>query len=493
MTLAHGVGRIYESPLPLWLYLAGAAAVIAFLHPARLSFPTNPTAGKSGYSSRRVLPVSSCRCCASSRSSDWCLRSSRVRSTTAGGLTFPLLLFWIVLIVGVTVVVRPRGRNVVSDRSVGDDRAIAARRSRDGGGDTASMVARTGPPLSALLVRAGPYMGLRRYRCRGRARRLHGLRARVPVRSSETTGPWPILSRFSTATPPKVRRCASGRTGCSTAARSPHSMIRTPRHLSVFAGVFLLLGSTTLDNVRETVGWGNTLRSTGLDGLPGEVIDSVALIVLSAAFFAAYALTIAIAHRWVGREQSFLVVARQIRVGRWPRSGSPTCSRTTPPLLMTGLPKLVAEMSDPLGLGWNLLGTRNVFSTYIPSPALVWVLEIVLIVGGHIMGVLAAHRMALRLAPDRSSAIRSQYSLTAADDDLHGDDPVAAIPTPDRLTMPELSSRAAPLRSGRLLVRRSRSDVLREASARLRTSVRPRPEPPTLADSLPRVKASRSS
>lgn len=25
-TLAHGVGRIYESPLPVWLYLFGAPA-----------------------------------------------------------------------------------------------------------------------------------------------------------------------------------------------------------------------------------------------------------------------------------------------------------------------------------------------------------------------------------------------------------------------------------------------------------------------------------
>ncbi|HZK50939.1 MAG TPA: hypothetical protein VFD47_05195, partial [Actinomycetota bacterium] len=27
--LAHGVGRVYQSPLPLWLYLAGAGATVA--------------------------------------------------------------------------------------------------------------------------------------------------------------------------------------------------------------------------------------------------------------------------------------------------------------------------------------------------------------------------------------------------------------------------------------------------------------------------------
>lgn len=26
--MAHGVGRVYESPLPVWLYLVGAAASV---------------------------------------------------------------------------------------------------------------------------------------------------------------------------------------------------------------------------------------------------------------------------------------------------------------------------------------------------------------------------------------------------------------------------------------------------------------------------------
>jgi hypothetical protein len=68
-------------------------------------------------------------------------------------------------------------------------------------------------------------------------------------------------------------------------------------------------------------------------------------------------------------------------------------------------------VSDPFELGWNLAGTANLFSGFIPSPRMVWFGEIVLIVGGHILGVLTAHRTALRLGETRSRVVRSQYAL----------------------------------------------------------------------------------
>jgi hypothetical protein len=43
----------------------------------------------------------------------------------------------------------------------------------------------------------------------------------------------------------------------------------------------------------------------------------------------------------------------------------------------------------------------------------VWFVEIALIVGGHILAVLAAHRTAWRIGGSRVVALRSQYALTA--------------------------------------------------------------------------------
>ena len=44
-----------------------------------------------------------------------------------------------------------------------------------------------------------------------------------------------------------------------------------PMPLALFASVFVLLGSTTLDNVRETVQWGDFLINSGLDAVPDDV------------------------------------------------------------------------------------------------------------------------------------------------------------------------------------------------------------------------------
>ena len=83
------------------------------------------------------------------------------------------------------------------------------------------------------------------------------------------------------------------------------------------------------------------------------------------------------------------------------------------PLLITGIPQLIRTLSDPFEYGWNLFGTVDLWSGFAPSPQLVWYLEIALIVGGHVLGVLAAHRTAVRVAGDHATAVRSQYALTA--------------------------------------------------------------------------------
>ena len=57
------------------------------------------------------------------------------------------------------------------------------------------------------------------------------------------------------------------------------------------------------------------------------------------------------------------------------------------------------------------LGT-DLFAGYTPSAQLVWVLAILLVVGGHVLGVLAAHRTGLRLTDSRKAAAGSHVALT---------------------------------------------------------------------------------
>src|SRR5262249_2490474 len=69
-------------------------------------------------------------------------------------------------------------------------------------------------------------------------------------------------------------------------------------------------------------------------------------------------------------------------------------------------------LSDPFGLGWDLLGTAS----YRPRLHLVgaqfaWYTAVIAIVAGHVLAVYLAHRLALRIWPTASLARRSQYPM----------------------------------------------------------------------------------
>ena len=75
--------------------------------------------------------------------------------------------------------------------------------------------------------------------------------------------------------------------------------------------------------------------------------------------------------------------------------------------------QLIALASDPLGLKWNLFGTAN----FHPDIGLIdaqatWYIAIVAIVGGHVIAVWLAHRIALREFPGRKQAAIATVPLT---------------------------------------------------------------------------------
>ncbi|MBI51135.1 MAG: hypothetical protein CL781_07425 [Chloroflexi bacterium] len=82
-------------------------------------------------------------------------------------------------------------------------------------------------------------------------------------------------------------------------------------------------------------------------------------------------------------------------------------------LLITGQ-QIVPLVSDPLGVGWNLLGTAD----YRPNIAIInariaWIVSIVSLVSGHVVSVYIAHVISLRRTSSHKIAIRSQYPMLA--------------------------------------------------------------------------------
>ncbi|MGH2757449.1 MAG: hypothetical protein ACRDI3_06645, partial [Actinomycetota bacterium] len=156
---------------------------------------------------------------------------------------------------------------------------------------------------------------------------------------------------------------------------------------------------------------GSLLESARVDEISPLIVDSLALLVFAFAFLGAFALAVVTAGRWMPGA-SFRGLARRFAWSLIP-IGVVYLLAHNAPLLMTGIPNLLRELSDPFTRGWNLFGTGDLLEGYVPSPALVWAIEILLIVGGHIVGVLVAHRIAVRASPSHGAAVRSQLALTA--------------------------------------------------------------------------------
>ncbi len=81
-------------------------------------------------------------------------------------------------------------------------------------------------------------------------------------------------------------------------------------------------------------------------------------------------------------------------------------------LILTQGVQSLRLVSDPFGVGWNLFGTAR----WLPKPILpdvgaVWHTQVGLILLGHIVGVYFAHLEALRLFPDRRTAMVSQVPM----------------------------------------------------------------------------------
>lgn len=81
-------------------------------------------------------------------------------------------------------------------------------------------------------------------------------------------------------------------------------------------------------------------------------------------------------------------------------------------LLQIQGPKLLPLLSDPMGWGWDWLGTADrLHRQRVPDAGFIWHLQVALIVGGHMVGVWAAHEWAMQQLGRARSALLSQLPM----------------------------------------------------------------------------------
>lgn len=73
---------------------------------------------------------------------------------------------------------------------------------------------------------------------------------------------------------------------------------------------------------------------------------------------------------------------------------------------------IVGHASDPFGWGWNLFGTAGFQPRYgLVGAGFVWYSQVALIVAGHVVAVYLAHGISLRLLGDQKRALLSQLPM----------------------------------------------------------------------------------
>jgi hypothetical protein len=81
-------------------------------------------------------------------------------------------------------------------------------------------------------------------------------------------------------------------------------------------------------------------------------------------------------------------------------------------LLLIQGQEIIALLSDPFGWGWDLFGTAGYeIRAGVIGADTVWKVQITLIVVGHVVAIYLAHMVALRFLPDSRRAMRSQYPM----------------------------------------------------------------------------------
>ncbi|MBA8795326.1 hypothetical protein FHX74_002954 [Friedmanniella endophytica] len=161
------------------------------------------------------------------------------------------------------------------------------------------------------------------------------------------------------------------------------------------AVVAALLGSTAYDSFSNTTFWISTVQDSTL---PPELWQTGGLLVMMLAVGLSFGL---------GTVLMAPFTAPRRRAVELPRLMAPTVVPIVvgyaiahyATLLVVEGQRTAIHWSDPLGLGWNVFGSARmgVNASIYDHPTAVAVVQVVAIVGGHVLGIVAAHEKSLQL------------------------------------------------------------------------------------------------
>ena len=203
-------------------------------------------------------------------------------------------------------------------------------------------------------------------------------------------------------------------------------LARKPVGPSEIALILLMLAAVSFDGFMETPAWAalaDTFASiTARDAADPHfhvAMQTLGLLAAPLLFFAIYGIFCGLI-AWCGRSSesrdegvSAKRVAGLFVVTLVPIAIAYQVAHYFSFLAMAGQ-YFIALASDPLGLGWNVFGTANRFiGPGLVDARLVWYVSVTAIVTGHVAALYLAHLLSLREFADRRAAVRSQWPMLA--------------------------------------------------------------------------------
>lgn len=200
-------------------------------------------------------------------------------------------------------------------------------------------------------------------------------------------------------------------------------------HPSQAIFILIVLATVTFDGLKETPFWAelsggamDALYRTGAVAAIGNVMAETLIrtggllivpLLMLAAYLSACAITCRLARLSPGQERAIATgdIALRFAGSLVPIAIGYHVAHYFSYLLIQGQ-WVVPALSDPFGLGWNLIGTRG-FEPDIGliDAAVVWWVAVAAIVVGHVAAVLIGHRTALEMFRDAQGVVKLQLPM----------------------------------------------------------------------------------
>lgn len=435
---AHSFGRLYNLPVPFWMYAYGAAAALILSFLVVGWFGTAPAAGSAASARSHVLPAWLRRLAPLLRLLGLiclllCLATGYF-GTRDPYRNFNMTFFWIMFVLGFAYL-----SALIGDfyALINPWRTLASMIGRIWGGFARGR--RAYPPRLAYWPALVLYMAFIWIELFAFTRPLSLAQWLSGYTALNLFGVWlfgaaawfryceffsVFLRLIAQMAPLDV---APGR---GLRLRAPFAGLLETRaeHGSLLVFVLFMLSSTAFDGLRATVPWfrlfwgdatGLLTQWLGQPPLYAFVqlrpyylaYESIWLLASPFLYLGVYLLCIALA-KGLGRgRHSIRELALAFAFSLLPIALVYNVTHYYTLILTQGV-KIVSLLSDPFGRGWNLFGTAGLFrAPILPDLGTVWHTQVGLILFGHVVSVWIAHLEALRLFPERRRALLSQLPM----------------------------------------------------------------------------------